>query len=196
MNIFDLVNSDSEENIAKKLGLSLANDQKSYVCPECGNGSGQTGDGIKQSTWNGRFVWHCYRCGGHWSNVDLIALVKGIGVTDTKELAKELELEYPEYNAGKFSSFKENSFAKQAKSESSSGEPKNYGKTFYPRYKETAKKFLEERGVRDSGASGIWSWRRRESGDVDNPLRRLSFCGKGNRQQTPPDATRTGSGIV
>ena len=88
MNIFDLVNSDSEENIAKRLGLPLANDQKSYICPECGNGSGDTGDGIKQSTWNGRLVWHCYRCGGHWSNVDLIALVKGIETTDTKELVK------------------------------------------------------------------------------------------------------------
>ena len=56
MNIFDLVNSDSEMNIAKRLGLSLANDQKSYVCPECGNGSGRDGDGIKQSTWNGRLA--------------------------------------------------------------------------------------------------------------------------------------------
>ena len=88
MNLFDLVNSDSEENIAKRLGLPLANDKKSYICPECGNGSGSTGDGIKQSTWNGRLVWHCYRCGGHWSNVDLIALVKGIETTDTKELVK------------------------------------------------------------------------------------------------------------
>lgn len=146
MNIFDLVNSEPEEFIAKRLGLPLANDQKSYICPECGNGSGDTGDGIKQSAWNGRLVWHCYRCGGHWSNVDLIALVKGIETTDTKELVKVLEGEYPEYGTKNFSFFKENTFAKQTKPTVPLSSPKNYGKTFYPHYKETAKKFLEERG--------------------------------------------------
>ena len=102
MNIFDLVNSDSEVSIAKRLGLAVANDRKSYICPEYGNGSGSTGDGIKQSTLNGRLVWHCYRCGGHWSNVDLIALVKGKSLTDTTELVKTLEEEYPEYVQGNF----------------------------------------------------------------------------------------------
>ena len=149
MNIFDLVNSLPEISIAKRLGLAVANDRKSYICPECGNGSGSTGDGIKQSTLNGKLVWHCYRCGGHWSNVDLIALVTGTSPTDTAELVKTLEEVYPEYrNIGFFSSMESN-FAQQL--EKVSSEAKNYGVSFYPRYKETARKFMEERGGRYRG---------------------------------------------
>ncbi|MBR5402425.1 MAG: toprim domain-containing protein [Treponema sp.] len=148
MNIFDLVNSLPEVSIAKRLGLVVANDRKSYICPECGNGSGSTGDGIKQSTLNGRLVWHCYRCGGHWSNVDLIALVKGKSLTDTTELVKTLEEAYPEYVQGNLFSSRETKFTQQEKSAevTSTSELKNYGRAFYPRYKETAKKFLEKHG--------------------------------------------------
>ena len=95
MNIFDEVNSLPEAIIAQRLGLSTARDGKSFICPECGNGSGKTGDGIKQSKLKGKFVWHCYRCGGHWSNVDLVALVEGI--RNQAELAKKLEELFPEY---------------------------------------------------------------------------------------------------
>ena len=97
MNIFDDVNSLPEAVIARRLGLSTARDGKSFICPECGNGSGKTGDGIKQSKLKGKFVWHCYRCDGHWSNVDLVALVEGISTRDSAELAKKLEEVFPEY---------------------------------------------------------------------------------------------------
>ena len=72
MNIFDEINSLPEALIARRLGLSTARDGKSFICPACGNGSGKTGDGIKQTKFKGKLVWHCYRCDGHWSNVDLI----------------------------------------------------------------------------------------------------------------------------
>ena len=183
MNIFDEVNSLHEAIIAHRLGLTIARDGKSFLCPECGNGSGKTGDGIKQSKLKGKLVWHCYRCGGHWSNVDLVALVEGIAPSDTAELAKKLEELFPEqgstflFSRGKeFSHF---SAAERQASKSASGafgyrsdgesqassdsrrfEPvrasqpvppasemaKNYARTFYPRYKETARKFLAERG--------------------------------------------------
>ena len=97
MNIFDEVNSLPEAIIARRLGLSTARDGKSFICPECGNGSGKTGDGIKQSKLKGKLVWHCYRCDGHWSNVDLVALVEGISTSDSAELAKKLEEVFPEY---------------------------------------------------------------------------------------------------
>ena len=70
MNIFDEVNILPQELIARRLGLSPARDGKSFLCPDCGNGSGKSGDGIKQTKLKGKLVWHCYRCGGHWSNVD------------------------------------------------------------------------------------------------------------------------------
>lgn len=184
MNIFGDVNSLPEAVIAQRLGLTLARDGKSFLCPDCGNGSGKSGDGIKQTKLKGKLVWHCYRCGGHWSNVDLVALVEGISPSDTAELARRLEEVFPEtskpflFSRGEdFSHF---SAAERQASKSASrvfgyrseGEsrassdslsrtpwivpppnlasepvpPKNYGKTFYPRYVEMAQKFLTERG--------------------------------------------------
>ena len=96
MSIFDDINSLPEAIIARRLGLSTAKDGKSFICPECGNGTGKTGDGIKQTKLKGKLVWHCYRCGGHWSNVDLVALVEGISPSDTAELGKKLEELFPE----------------------------------------------------------------------------------------------------
>ena len=96
MSIFDEVNSLPETVITRRLGLSTARDGKSFLCPDCGNGSGKSGDGIKQSKLKGKLVWHCYRCGGHWSNVDLVALVEGIAPSDTAELGKKLEEMFPE----------------------------------------------------------------------------------------------------
>jgi replicative DNA helicase len=202
MNIFDEVNLLPEELLAQRLGLASARDGKSFLCPDCGNGSGKTGDGIKQTKLKGKLVWHCYRCGGHWSNVDLVALVEGISPSDTAELAKRLEELFPESNKpflfsrGKgFSHFSTDRAGQASRSASGAfgyrsdgvslassdslfqtpwtvspnlasesvravepvppseqkklafeSEPKNYGKTFYPRYVETARKFLTERG--------------------------------------------------
>ena len=100
MNIFDEVNSLPEAVIAQRLGLSSARDAKSFICPECGNGSGKTGDGIKQTKLKGKLVWHCYRCGGHWSNVDLIGVTEG--TREQAELAKKLEEMFPEYKTESF----------------------------------------------------------------------------------------------
>ncbi|MBQ3451993.1 MAG: toprim domain-containing protein, partial [Selenomonadaceae bacterium] len=168
-----------EAVIARRLGLSTARDGKSFLCPDCGNGSGKTGDGIKQTKLKGKLVWHCYRCGGHWSNVDLVALVEGISPSDTAELGKKLEELFPENSkpflfsrGGGFSHFSaadrqasrsasrvfgyRSEGESQASSDSrsrtpwivppASEMPKNYGKTFYPRYVEMARKFLAERG--------------------------------------------------
>ena len=179
MNIFDEVNSLPEAVVARRLGLSTARDGKSYLCPDCGNGSGKSGDGIKQSKLNGKLVWHCYRCGGHWSNVDLVALVEGIALSDTTELARRLEELFPEqgntFLVSRGEGFSHFSVADRQASKSASrenfgyrsdgeslassdsrflaSEPvralepvpptsemlKNYGKTFYPRYVETAR---------------------------------------------------------
>lgn len=169
VNIFDEINSLPEELIARRLGLSSARDGKSFICPACGNGSGKTGDGIKQSKFKGKFVWHCYRCDGHWSNADLIGMVEGI--RDQAELAKKLEEVFPESKSFLFSreGFSHFSVADRQASKSASrvfgyrseGDsqassdsrcsfepvpPKNYAETFYPRYVEAARKFLAERG--------------------------------------------------
>ena len=150
--------------------MAFARDGKSFICPECGNGSGKTGDGIKQSKFKGKFVWHCYRCDGHWSNADLIGMVEGI--REQAELARKLEELFPEYKNEPFLFSREEGFshfsvADRQASKSASRDfrsegdsrassdsrrsfepvpPKNYGQTFYPRYVEAARKFLVERG--------------------------------------------------
>ena len=106
MNIFDEVISLPEAVIARRLGLSTARDGKSFLCPACGNGSGKTGDGIKQSKLKGKLVWHCYRCDGHWSNSDLVGEAEGI--KDQAELARKLEELFPEYKPEPFLLSKEN----------------------------------------------------------------------------------------
>ena len=170
MSIFDEVNSLPEVLISQRLGLSTARDGKSFICPECGNGSGKTGDGIKQTKLKGKLVWHCYRCGGHWSNANLIGVVEGI--RDQAELARKLEELFPEYRNESFLLSKEKLSTKSPSSTKpflfskenqtswtvpppvlvsepvlpASEMPKNYGKMFYPRYRETARNFLAERG--------------------------------------------------
>lgn len=174
MSIFDEVNLLPEEIVARRLRLSSARDGKSFLCPDCGNGSGKNGDGIQQTKLKGKLVWHCYRCGGHWSNVDLVALVEGIAPSDTVELAKKLEELFLESSKpflfSKGEGFSHFSAAERQASKSASGvfgyrsegesqassdsrsltsepvPPKNYGKTFYPRYVDTTRKFLLERG--------------------------------------------------
>ena len=127
MNIFDDVNSLPEELIARRLGLSSARDGKSFICPECGNGSGKTGDGIKQSKFKGKLVWHCYRCDGHWSNADLVGVVEGI--REQAELAKKLEELFPEYKNESFLFSREEGshFSEADRQASKSASRENFG---------------------------------------------------------------------
>ena len=47
-----------------------------YICPACNNGSGADGDGITKDKRTGR--WHCFKCGFHGTNIDLIGVYFGI----------------------------------------------------------------------------------------------------------------------
>lgn len=58
-------------NLADILSLQKAH-KKGYVCPCCGNGSGEDGTGISQSSKG----WHCFKCGAHTSEI----LTKGLGL--------------------------------------------------------------------------------------------------------------------
>ena len=126
MSIFDEVNSLPEAVVVQRLGLSTARDGKSFICPECGNGSGKTGDGIKQTKLKGKLVWHCYRCGGHWSNVDLIGVTEG--TREQAELAKKLEEMFPEYKTESFLFSKEkNSHFSEAERQASKSASRAFG---------------------------------------------------------------------
>ena len=116
--IFAEVNQFSEDVIISAASLQTANDGKSQVCPQCGNGSsGGKGDGIKQQEYpkgSGKLSWYCY--GGlhtgkrSMSNCDVIAAAYGIN--DNAKLARKLEELFPDLKSEEskdFSSSKEDS---------------------------------------------------------------------------------------
>ncbi|MBQ6131607.1 MAG: AAA family ATPase [Selenomonadaceae bacterium] len=106
--IFAKVNLLDEAQIVAAAGLQLARDGKSYICPVCGNGShGGKGDGIKQKLFQGKLTWHCYSCGKHLSNSDVIAAAYGI--EDKAALAQKLEELFPELKSENFSSSRKES---------------------------------------------------------------------------------------
>lgn len=94
MNIFEAVNRLEFDRILNAVDLKKAKDGKSYICPECGNGSGRKGDGIRPTMYHGLQICHCYTCDMHATNSDLIGIAYGI--TDKAELARRLEELFPE----------------------------------------------------------------------------------------------------
>lgn len=67
--------------------LKLANDKKSYVCPNCGNGTGDTGDGLVY--YSDSNTHHCFKCGTHFDNISLLAAYYGLDAhTDFGEILK------------------------------------------------------------------------------------------------------------
>lgn len=110
MGIFADVNQLLKDRIAGVVGLELAGDRRSYVCPSCGNGSKHgKGDGLVWREHGKRGVpnWWCPSCSENFSNVDLIATVEGINSSDYARLASRLAELFPEYATNDFSSFKE-----------------------------------------------------------------------------------------
>ena len=107
--IFAQVNSWSEEEVAAIVGLELARDGKSYVCPFCGHGKG--GNGIKPEVRrNGHVNWWCPCCEepNNWSNADLIAKVGGVDILDAAAVARYLEERYYPEKQTPFLSFGQN----------------------------------------------------------------------------------------
>ena len=110
MSIFDDVKRLHQDRIANALGLRLAGDRRSYVCPNCGNGSKHgKGDGLVWREHGKRGVpnWWCPSCSENFSNVDLIATVEGINSSDYARVASRLAELFPEYATNDFSSFQE-----------------------------------------------------------------------------------------
>lgn len=76
--------------------LTQANDimgEHSYVCPACGNGSGNDGTGIivRKSKTNRRY-YRCYKCGLHGDIIELWKISKGI--TDDREAFESIYAYY------------------------------------------------------------------------------------------------------
>lgn len=53
--------------------ISQANDGKSFVCPFCGNGEGDEGDGLTPTLISNAWIWHCFRCDAKFDNIKILA---------------------------------------------------------------------------------------------------------------------------
>lgn len=53
--------------------LQPARDGKSYVCPYCGNGTGENGTGVSFTTSGDAYIFHCLRCNGSGDNLHILA---------------------------------------------------------------------------------------------------------------------------
>ena len=69
--------------------ISLANDEKSYVCPECSNGKGEHGTGLIPKLIDGVWKWHCFKCDHSFNNISILAIYYGLNKqTDFVEICK------------------------------------------------------------------------------------------------------------
>ena len=71
--------------------VPLAKDGITYVCPQCGSGTGPKGTGMKHYT-DGQPHFHCYACGCHGDHVTIAAMHLGIQETGIKQLLAVAEL--------------------------------------------------------------------------------------------------------
>ena len=62
-----------------------------YICPECGNGSGKDGTGIKPLVTNSHVGWKCHRCNEKFNNMDFLARHYGLNKTaNFRELCESI----------------------------------------------------------------------------------------------------------
>ena len=64
----------SPDDFVARNFIKIANDEKSYTCPFCDNGSGENGTGIKPNFMGNGWTWHCFKCGKAFNNISILAL--------------------------------------------------------------------------------------------------------------------------
>ena len=83
------INAIAPETLHSHNVITLANDEKSYVCPECGNGEGEHGTGLTPKFINGVWKWHCFKCDHSFNNITILAMYYGLNSrTDFVEICK------------------------------------------------------------------------------------------------------------
>ena len=51
-----------------------ANGEKTYICPICGNGSGDSGDGLAVEKYSWGYNYRCFKCGQNFDSIKLLAI--------------------------------------------------------------------------------------------------------------------------
>lgn len=88
------INAISPEELAAHGVLSLAKmigNQQSYVCPACDNGTGEDATGIVPNFNGSAWLYHCFKCGASFNNIQLLALYYGLDFrTEFKEVCRRI----------------------------------------------------------------------------------------------------------
>ena len=99
--IVQQINSISPEDLATHGVISLAKmigDQQSYVCPTCDNGTGEDATGIVPNFNGSAWIYHCFKCGASFNNIQLLALYYGLDSrTEFKEVCRRACAEFGIY---------------------------------------------------------------------------------------------------
>ena len=72
--IISQINAIPPETLYAHGVITLANDEKSFVCPECGNGEGEHGTGLIPKLIGGVWKWHCFKCDKSFNNITILAI--------------------------------------------------------------------------------------------------------------------------
>ena len=94
--VISQINSITPETLHAHNVITLANDEKSYVCPNCSNGTGKKGDGLTRGqSDDGAWLYHCFSCGASFNNIKLLAAHYGLNVeADFVEVCKRAADEF------------------------------------------------------------------------------------------------------
>ena len=88
-NIVTEINAIAPETLLAHGVISMANDEKSFVCLECGNGEGKTGTGITPKFLDSIWKWHCFKCDHSFNNISILAIYYGLNKqTDFVEICR------------------------------------------------------------------------------------------------------------
>ena len=92
------INSIAPDVLQSRGVIALANDGKSFVCPNCGNGTGKSGDGMPPQLIDGAWLYNCFSCGTGYNNVKLLASHYELNAhTDFVEVCKRACTEFNIY---------------------------------------------------------------------------------------------------
>ena len=94
-NIVTEINAIAPEILLAHGIISLANDEKSFVCLECGNGEGKTGTGITPKFLDSIWKWHCFKCNHSFNNITILAMYYGLNSqSDFVEICKRACIDF------------------------------------------------------------------------------------------------------
>lgn len=80
-NVKAQINAVPPETLLQYGFVQLANDNKTYNCIFCTNGTGKHGHGLTPNSVNGAYLWHCFSCDEGYDNITIVAKYYGLDLS-------------------------------------------------------------------------------------------------------------------